>query len=180
MGEEGDAPYLVVSANDAIYVRAAIDEFSYQTLAVGDTVLLSDWQTGGQCEAKVVELSQYPSDQTGWSDKNPNVSFYWFVAEAPLSDELSFQYGADVSIPRNTNTFYLSKTFLTTENGRYYAYVSGEDQILHKVEVTTGATQYSMIEIVDGFTMEDNIALPFGKEVREGASTVLSEEYGGW
>ena len=50
-----------------------------------------------------------------------------------------------------------------------FVYKVGEDQRLKKQKVTTGRTFYgSTVEIKEGITSEDQLAFPYGKNVREG------------
>ena len=47
---------------------------------------------------------------------------------------------------------------------------------LEKQYVKTGETLYGQyVEILSGLTMDDNIAFPYGKDVKEGAKVELSE-----
>ena len=68
---------------------------------------------------------------------------------------------------------YLELPFVIMENSKGYVYVQNAEGKLEKREVTTGRSLWgSYIEITSGLTMEDLIAFPYGKDVKEGADTV--------
>ena len=63
--------------------------------------------------------------------------------------------------------------FVITENSKSYVYVKSAEGKLEKREVTTGRSLWgSYIEITSGLTMEDYIAFPYGKDIKEGADAV--------
>ena len=65
---------------------------------------------------------------------------------------------------------FISREYVRTQNGEEFVYKEGEDQRLKKQKVTTGRTFYgSTVEIKEGITLEDKLAFPYGKNVREGA-----------
>ena len=74
-------------------------------------------------------------------------------------------------------SIYLQKAYVRTDDdGRSYVYKEGKDQRLEKQYVKTGETLYGQyVEILSGITMDDNIAFPYGKNVKEGAKVELSE-----
>ncbi len=71
---------------------------------------------------------------------------------------------------------YLPKAYVRSENGQSYVYKRGEDGRLKKQYVRTGETLYEYVNIKEGVTMEDMIAFPYGKNVKEGARTAEMEE----
>ena len=65
--------------------------------------------------------------------------------------------------------------FIIEENSKSYVYVQDADGKLEKREVATGKSLWTTyVEITDGLTMEDNIAFPYGKDVKAGADTVVA------
>ena len=58
---------------------------------------------------------------------------------------------------------------------RNLEYRRGEDQLLHKQYVTTGVVQWGYTEIKSGLTADDWIAFPYGKDVKENAETIESD-----
>ena len=73
----------------------------------------------------------------------------------------------------NENAVYLQKAYIRTEDKKSYVYLRDKKtKRLKKQYITIG--QY--IEIVSGVTEDDNIAFPYGKNLREGVKTKISED----
>ena len=54
-----------------------------------------------------------------------------------------------------------------------FVYVKGENGQLEKREVVTGRYLWSSyVEILDGLTMDDYVAFPYGKTVKDGANAI--------
>ena len=69
----------------------------------------------------------------------------------------------------------IDQPYVLQENNRSYVYVTNEEGLLEKRQITTGITVWgSSVQILDGLTLEDAIAFPYGKNAREGAKTKLS------
>ena len=65
--------------------------------------------------------------------------------------------------------------YIRKENGQSYVYIKGEDGLLKKQYVRTGKTLYgSTIEVKEGLSIDDAIAFPYGKNVKEGAKTKVA------
>ena len=72
---------------------------------------------------------------------------------------------------RYDDSFYLWKAFIREEDGRKYVWKRGEDMLLHKTFITVGQLSGEGYKIIDGVSMEDWIAFPYGKGLAEGAKT---------
>ena len=60
--------------------------------------------------------------------------------------------------------------FILKEGSKSYVFLEGEDGKLEKREVVTGKTLWSSYtQILSGLSLEDQIAFPYGKDVKEGA-----------
>ena len=70
-----------------------------------------------------------------------------------------------------------------SDDGGKYVMIQGDNGKLQKKYVKTGKTVYGYeIEILDGLSDDDYIAVPYGKNVKEGARTVREDDsdlYGG-
>src|SRR5699024_1100105 len=130
--------------------------------------------------AEIVEISQYPASSSGSdysydSMSNPNSSYYPVVAYIAQSDGLVTGESVEVSYSQQSmgtldeESIYLQKAYVRTDDdGRSYVYKEGKDQRLEKQYVKTGETLYGQyVEILSGITMDDNIAFPYGKNVKE-------------
>ena len=66
--------------------------------------------------------------------------------------------------------------FILQENGKDYVYVAGEDDRLEKRQLVTGGNLWgSYIKVLDGLTVEDHIAFPYGRDIKDGAKIRYAE-----
>ena len=75
------------------------------------------------------------------------------------------------------DAIYLQKAYIRTEGRQSYVYKEGKNGRLTKQYIKTGETIYGQyVEVLSGITMDDNLAFPYGKNVKEGAKVQLSED----
>lgn len=173
-----NAAVVEVSGGGGYYITGSVSELSLGTVSVGQAVNINSWMTGASCEGEVVEIGTYPTDDTGWSSGNNNVSWYplkVFVSEdADLreGDYVNMTYQADMS---SGSSWWLESMFIRTENGKSYVLLRGENGTLEKRWVQTGRDLWgSYTEIRGGMTTEDFVAFPYGQGVEPGAKTTES------
>ena len=173
-------PVVTLSAGGAWYISTYMGELDLEEVSVGDTVQIRSWMDGvSEYEGTVTEIGEYPVSD-GWygGSGNPNVSYYPVTVRA--DDSATLQEGDYVSVSFGGSGenagLYLEKCFIREENGRSYVFVAGEDGRLEKRFIGTGRIFWgSTVEITGGLSMEDAIAFPYGKDVKEGAKTELSD-----
>lgn len=172
-------PLIKVSGGGGFYIQGTISELEKENLQIGQEVTINDWETGMTYTGSVESLADYPSSDNYYSGSgNPNVTYYPFKVFVDESADL--QSGRYVNIMYSTavseNGIYLENPFLRTEHGQSYVYVKGTDGLLEKRNVTTGKSLWgSYTEILSGITPEDQIAFPYGKNVKAGAPAVESD-----
>ena len=78
----------------------------------------------------------------------------------------------------NDNAIYIQKAYIRTEDKKNYVYIRDKKtKRLKKQYVKVGKTMNGQyMEIISGLTDEDNIAFPYGKNLREGVKTKISED----
>lgn len=178
-------PVIKVSGGGGFYIQGGVSELEKDKMQIGQEVTVNDWNTGMTYTGKVVSMGDFPTDSDGWNGSgNPNVSYYPFTvfvdetADLQAGQYVSIQY----SSAESENGIYLENPFIRTENGQSYVYVQGAGGKLEKRFVTTGKALWgSYTEIRSGLTVDDLIAFPYGKNVKQGAPTVegdLSSLYG--
>ena len=171
-------PVVTVSAGGAWYVTANVGELALEDLSVGDEAEIRSWMTDGVCTGRVTEISRTPAVGYYGGDGNPNVSYYPVTVEADASAVL--QEGDYVSVSfgghADSSGLYLDQPFIRTENGRSYVYALGGNDRLERREIVTGKVLWgSTVEIAGGLSMDDYIAFPYGKDVKPGAKTEISD-----
>ncbi len=176
--------FMEISGAEGLYVKGEISELLLDQIEVGQEISANSWSDGQTYPAKITEISEYPSDNSGgyYGEGNPNVSYYSFTAYMEESTGLSNGDYVDLSImpvdsEEGTNSLYIEKAYVRTENGKSYVLKAGEDDRLVKQYVQTGKTIYgSAIEIKAGLKDDDRIAFPYGKTAKEGVKAVDSDE----
>ena len=182
-------PFMIVSGGDAFYVTGSISELLLGQLKVGDALMANLWSPEGQktYNAVISEISEYPaSNGNNYGGGNMNVSYYPFTAVIEESEGLTNGQYLDMTMTVGGNTdgtsnaLYLSKAYIREENGKNYVFIANEDNRLEKRYIETGKIIYGeQVEVKEGVTMEDRIAFPYGKNVKEGVKVKdMSEESG--
>lgn len=173
-------PMLTVFGGGCYNVQVAIGEFELETYPIGSEVTVMSWENYGEEIIGTIEkVSDTPAGSNYYYGGNPNVSTYYATvavpADAPLreGEYVSVQFRAQST---GEDVMYLENMYIRTEDGHSYVYKRAEDDTLHKCEVRTGAVQWGYTAVYGDLTMEDWIAFPYGKEVKEGAKTVEGEE----
>ena len=172
-------PVLKVSGGGGFYIQGSVSELEKDKMQIGQEVTVNDWNTGMTYTGKIVSMGDFPTNSDGWNGSgNPNVSYYPFTvfvdetADLQAGQYVSIQY----SSAESENGIYLENPFIRTENGQSYVYVQGAGGKLEKRFVTTGKALWgSYTEIRSGLTVDDLIAFPYGKNLKEGAPTVESD-----
>ena len=177
---------IVVKAADGMYVKTSISEMELDSVKVGGTIKCVSSDTGDEYTAEVKEISDFPTaDSSNDGDvSNPNSSYYPIVAFIKDADGLSPGGSVEVSYSSksmgtaNENAVYLQKAYIRTEDKKSYVYLRDKKtKRLKKQYITIGKTMNGQyIEIVSGVTEDDNIAFPYGKNLREGVKTKISED----
>ena len=177
---------IVVKAADGMYVKTSISEMELDSVKVGGTIKCVSSDTGDEYTAEVKEISDFPTadSSNGGDVSNPNSSYYPIVAFIKDADGLSpggsveVFYSSKSMGTANENAVYLQKAYIRTEDKKSYVYLRDKKtKRLKKQYITVGKTMNGQyIEIVSGVTEDDNIAFPYGKNLREGVKTKISED----
>ena len=178
---------IVVKAADGMYVKTSVSEMELDNVKVGGTIKCVSSDTGDEYTAEVKEISDFPTSDNSSYDggtSNPNSSYYPIVAFIKDADGLSPGGSVEVSYSSksmgtaNENAVYLQKAYIRTEDKKSYVYIRDKKtKRLKKQYITVGKTMNGQyIEVVSGITEDDNIAFPYGKNLREGVKTKISED----
>ena len=177
---------IVVKAADGMYVKTSISEMELDNVKVGGTIKCVSSDTGDEYTAEIKEISDFPTADSsdGGDTSNPNSSYYPIVGFIKDADGLSPGGSVEVSYSSksmgtaNENAVYLQKAYIRTEDKKSYVYLRDKKtKRLKKQYITVGKTMNGQyIEVVSGVTEDDNIAFPYGKNLREGVKTKISED----
>lgn len=170
------SPLIRVTGEEGFYITGSVAETALGKIEKGMAVNVSSWNTGMSYEAEITGISNSPSSNNYYGG-NPNMSYYPFTAVIRGDAELSNGEGVELSMEGlNSSSYdpdaiYLSQAFVREEGARYYVYKKGEDEKLTKQYVEVGKIVYGSLEITSGLTLDDEIAFPYGRDVKEGAKT---------
>jgi len=159
--------------NGGYCVKGAIGEFSRNGLYIGEEVTINSWMTGESYVGSISEISDRPGDMQGWTSGNPNVTYYSFSVRLNADASLVEGDYVDIILPSSgtSSSIYLQKPFILRENGKSYVYLE-RDGRLAKQEIVTGQELWGeYLEILDGLTLDDFLAFPYGKTIRDGVKT---------
>ena len=177
--KQENQPILKLSGGGGFYVSGFVSELQKQTLLPGQTVTVNDWNTGMTYEGQIQSVGDFPTDEGYWNGNgNPNASYYPFTVF--VGEEADLQEGSYVSVVYSAGDaqqgIYLENPFLLTQQGKSFVYVADGNGLLEKRPVTTGKSLWgSYTQILEGISAEDLIAFPYGKNLKPGAPTQLSD-----
>ena len=177
---------IVVKAADGMYVKTSISEMELSNIKVGGTIKCVSSDTGDEYTAEVKEISDFPTGDSSndGGSSNPNSSYYPVIGFIKDADGLSPGGSVEVSYSSksmgtaNDNAIYIQKAYIRTEDKKNYVYIRDKKtKRLKKQYVKVGKTMNGQyMEIISGLTDKDNIAFPYGKNLREGVKTKISED----
>lgn len=168
------SPIISVVGEEGFYITGTVSETALDRLPVGTQITVSSWQTGATYEATVTSVSTSPL--TGYYGNSANMSYYPFTAVIKGDADLRNGEGVQLSVDgmgyvNYSDELYLDQMFVREEGNQYYVYKKGENGRLTKQYVEVGKIVYGSLEIRSGLEQEDEIAFPYGKDVKEGAKT---------
>ena len=172
---------IVVSGGGGYYVKTGVTELDRDKYPVGTQMRIQSWEHG-EVYGTVAEISDTPvpsSNNPYYSSGNQNVSFYTMLialdADSPLREDEWVDVYFNAASTASEDALRIETRFIRQDEGGSYVYRRGEDQLLHKQYVTTGVVQWGYTEIKSGLTADDWIAFPYGKDVKENAETIESD-----
>lgn len=171
---------LVLNGGGCYYIDISVDEFTCQTLQAGMPITAEAWWPEMvSYEGQIDEITTTPSGENGYTGSgNPNVTYYKVVLS--ISGDAVLEEGTYLDVQLQStgemnDTLWLENMFIRYDGTRAYIYKRGADGTLEKCAIQTGASLWgSYTEVRSGLSMDDWIAFPYGKSVKEGAQTVES------
>lgn len=171
-GETDGEPFILVESSGGVYIKGVVSEALLEKIQPGQAVTGMAYESGTFFEAEVKEVSPYPA--SGYQSYNGReLTYYPFTAYIADSTGLKDNEMVSMDLPADEggmSGLFIGKEYIRSKDGEDFVYKEGKNGKLEKQPIRTGQTFYgSIIEIKDGLTMEDHIAFPYGKKVKEGA-----------
>lgn len=172
-------PMILISEGGTFYVTITLGEYERENYAIGTMATIRSWMDGSEATGVLASVSKEPTTGGYYGGSgNPDVSLYEATliveAEAVLEEGewVSVQFGEK---QEESSAIYLESAYIRDDNGRSYVYKRGENGLLEKTYVETGAVIWGYTAVLSGLSEEDWIAFPYGKDVAHGAQTVEQE-----
>ena len=176
---ESDA-FMLIKSKDGYYVQGTVGELMLDQLKEGTVLTCNCYGENGYLvfDAEVVQVSEYAVEGDNsyyYGDSNPNVSSYTFTAKI-TDDSVQVSVGdwVDIQLEQNQSAdgIVLSKAFVRTEDGVSYVY-KDDNGVLKKqiVKVKENVNGGTYVLVSAGLSMDDKIAFPYSKSVKEGMKT---------
>ncbi len=169
-------PIIKVAGGGGYYIQGTVSELDLDDVYIGQSVTVNCWESGNVYQGTVKEISDTPTENGYYNGNgNMNVSYYPFTVV--VDGDVSFREYEGVEMTLDipvqvSDAFYLEQPFVLQENGENYVYLAGEDGMLEKRRISVGVMLWgSYVQVLDGLTLEDTVAFPYGKDVVEGATT---------
>lgn len=171
-------PFLVVTGENSFYLHGTINETLLGSITVGDLVTANSRDSGISYDCEIVSIKDYPAESGAfYFDGNPNSSNYEFLAVMDQNDGILDGMQLNITMQAGTaeelDALYIDKMYVRDDGSVNYVLKKGEDGRIVKQPVQVGKVIYSgaYIQIISGLTIDDSIAFPYGKSVREGMRT---------
>ncbi len=176
--KEGET-LIKVKGDAGFTVTAYFSEYDVRNLQKGDVLQVNTYESGSSFTAEITDISLEPSDANMGSSRNLT---YYPVTAAALDQDIELQRGEYCQIQKTQDTeaagnICLDQMFIRKDAQGSYCMIADENNLLKKVYIETGRSQWGMMEILDGITEEDRIAFPYGKSVQEGSPVVDKENW---
>ena len=169
----GDTLFTVKGAENYA-VTFYVNEMDLSNIQIGDSYNVYAYESSSSSTVTVSEIGTTPdANRQSWND-NPNNSYYPITATVDDPDvEMTIGEWCEVSKPADDDSeggMYLQLMYVRKDDGGSYVMIADEHNKLKKQYVRTGKTVWGyMVEIKSGLTMDDRLAFPYGKNVKEGA-----------
>ena len=170
--------FMQVQGESRFAVTLYVNELMLREVTLGTEVQLMCYESGTMAPAVITEIGTEPVPNY-YSGGNINSSTYQVTAEISDSEAQPrlgewCQATLDGQMPDEpSDAIYLPLFVIREDEEGEYVMKADENEHLQKQYVTTGKSLWgSYVEIKEGVTMEDRLAFPYGKTVREGAPVV--------
>lgn len=162
------SPVIEISDGGGFYVEAACSELDRAAVRLGQSVTIRSWENNNEYRGTVTALGDTPMDSSG--------SNTYYPLTVQVSGDAKMREGEMVQVlytPADTQEgIYLQNEFILTENGKSVVFIRGTDGRLEERTVRTGKSAWGYYtQVLDGLTVSDYVAFPYGNTVRSGAQT---------
>ncbi len=174
------SPMIKISSGEGVMVQGVVSELLLDRVQPGQTLTVSSWETGEVYTATVDSIDTYPSQDTWYGGGNPNASFYNFYAYIENGENIPPEAYLDLTFDdaEVSDVICIPSAYIRDDGKGKYV-MKDVDGILQKQYVTTGQVYWGeLMEVLDGLSIDDAIAFPYGNGAKEGVRTKYADEGG--
>ncbi len=172
-------PFLRVDAGNGAFVKGNVSELMLDRVQPEQQIMATNFENGNTYTGKVISVDNFPSEQGYYyGSGNPNASHYGFTVQ--LDEATDLEPGRYVQLsPINTSSesegIFLSNAYIRNDSKGSYV-MKDNNGTLQKQYIKCGRIFFGEVtEVLEGITMEDSIAFPYGAGSKEGAKTKFAE-----
>ena len=160
--------YVIITSNSGMSVSSSVGEFSLSDISIGQKMTVTNHSDGSVCMGEVTSISDIPIKSDTMTAESMTESSYEFVVTVDealkLDDENSGVQIRPAVEESDSNSLIFYTIFVRSEGGKYYMLVANQDNVLEKRYVKVGRKIFGYyIEVLDGISKDDKIAVAYGK-----------------
>jgi len=175
---------MTIQSESGYRVEGTVSEFNIGKISKGQDILINSWSNGMTYTGSIVSISDLPVSNSGsMGSENPINTYYPFTASIDTNDMLVIGEWVEIifsdlnEMSDIEDAIFIPNAFIREEGMQYYAYIADSNNKLKKRYIRTGRSNYGYsTEIISGITIDDYIAFPYGKNIKEGAPVIISED----
>lgn len=175
---------MTIQSETGYQAEGTVSEFNLGKVFKGQEIIINSWANGMTYTGNIISISDLPvPSSSSMGSENPINTYYPFTASIDTNDMLIIGDWVEIffsdlnETADNEDAIFIPNAFIREEGMQYYTYISDSNNKLKKQYIKTGRSNYGYsTEIVSGITIDDYIAFPYGKNIKEGAPTIIAED----
>ncbi len=174
-------PFLRVDAGNGAFVKGNVSELMLDKVQPEQQIMATNFENGNTYTGKVISVDNFPAEQGYYyGSGNPNASHYGFTVQ--LDEATDLEPGRYIQLsPINNSSesegIFLSNAYIRNDSKGSYV-MKDDNGTLKKQYIKCGRIFFGEVtEVLEGVTMEDAIAFPYGAGNKEGSKTKFAEEF---
>ncbi|MHC5375736.1 efflux RND transporter periplasmic adaptor subunit [Enterococcus sp. LJL120] len=159
--------FIEIIDSSQLFVDGSVTEFDKDKVAIEQPVEIVNREDNNQrWEGKVVQVASLSSEDSNSSkeeDENPNLSKFPYKVVVNENENMptigSHVYVKLMASGYDANKIILNKEYIVTKGNKEYVW-SVEDNSIKLREITSIALENDLVEVTDGLSTTDSIAVP--------------------
>lgn len=173
------SPFLTVVALSGLSVIGYVDEYTLDTVHVGDEITVTSWESGSSTAAVIGEISPYPAtDYQSYQYGNSNFSYYAFTAYLKDAEGFAAEEWVSVQMESPESAIVLERIYVDEdEEGDFVLVDDGSGKLKRQAVEIREVSEAEYVQITEGLAQEDLLAFPHGKSGFAGNVTTTEQSF---